>query len=455
MNDLIQPVDGFGASTMAELAELRKALDIGTTDPPTGFDSLRIESLEATLKLLTYRAEHIKLWREMPKSQAFSTIEEYNRLEQYGGGGGVFNPSGVLPEEEDSTYSRQNQLVKFLGSTRVVTHPATMIRTVPADLIAQETQNGALWLMGRMNLALYEGDATMVAEEFNGIERQIVAGSGNVRDLRGAPLTQADIERGQQDIVDQFGRGTDIFGNPAIFSDFAQTFHTYQRFAAPNVGAGIAGTPITGYASMAGTVNFQADTFARFGTTSPAAATSTRAPTAPTLAVTTNRNAAATIAAGLTSQFAAADAGDYTWSVTAFNRFGESIASASTGATTIVTGGSVLLTITDGGGTDAATAYKLYRTTVGGTTESFIVNVARVGATTTYNDVNDELPGTAKALFLDMTDQSLTFRQLSPMVRMPLATIAPSIRWMQLIYGTPIVYQPLKNVVFKNVGRLT
>jgi hypothetical protein len=455
MNDLIQPVDGFGASTMAELAELRKALDIGVTDPPTGYDSLRVESLEATLKLLTYRAEHIRLWQQIPKSQAFSTIEEYNRLEQYGGGGGVFNPSGVLPEEEDSTYSRQNQLVKFLGSTRVVTHPATLVRTVPADLIAQETQNGALWLMGRMNLALYEGDATMVTEEFNGIGAQIEDGSGNIVDLRGAPLTQADIESAQQDVVDQYGRCTDIFANPAVFSDFAQTFHTYQRFAAPGSPMGVVGTPVTGYHTMAGTVRFQADTFARFGSTPPAAATSSRAPTAPTLAVTTNRNAADTITASLTSQFAAADAGDYIWQVSAFNRFGESLPSAVTAATTIVEGGSVLLTITDGGGTDAATAYKLYRTATDGTTTTFIVNIARDAATTTHNDVNDDLPACSRALMLDMTDQSLTFRQLSPMVRMPLATIAPSIRWMQLIYGTPIVYQPLKNVLFKNVGRLS
>jgi hypothetical protein len=28
----------------------------------------------------------------------------------------------------------------------------------------------------------------------------------------------------------------------------------------------------------------------------------------------------------------------------------------------------------------------------------------------------------------------------------------PAIRWMQLLYGTPIVFAPKKNVVFKNIG---
>jgi hypothetical protein len=53
---------------------------------------------------------------------------------------------------------------------------------------------------------------------------------------------------------------------------------------------------------------------------------------------------------------------------------------------------------------------------------------------------------------LDMTPQSLTFKQLSPMIKMNLAVISPSIRWMQLLYGTPIVYAPKKNVVFRNIG---
>jgi hypothetical protein len=35
---------------------------------------------------------------------------------------------------------------------------------------------------------------------------------------------------------------------------------------------------------------------------------------------------------------------------------------------------------------------------------------------------------------------------------MPLSVVAPSIRWMQLIYGTPIVYQPARNVIYKNIA---
>jgi hypothetical protein len=39
------------------------------------------------------------------------------------------------------------------------------------------------------------------------------------------------------------------------------------------------------------------------------------------------------------------------------------------------------------------------------------------------------------------------------MLKIPLATIDTSIRWMQLIYGTPVLYTPRHNVLFKNIGR--
>lgn len=448
---------GFGQSTIAELTELRKALDIGVTQPPTGFDSLRIESLEQTLKLLTFRMDHMRLWQTISKTQAFSTIEEYNRLEQYGAfESGTFNPSGVLPEEQDSTYSRQNQLVKYLGTTRIVTHPATLVRTAPNDLIAQETANGATFLMGKVNQALYYADSAIVPDEFNGLIEQIVSGGGHVVDMRGAGLTQEAIEDGVQLVLDNYGNPQRLFSNNAVFGDFAKQFQSFQRFAAPNVGQGVVGTPATGYASTAGTISFETDRFVTGSQVVPAAETSTRAPDAPTIGTFSVDNAATTTGNSLVSFFVAADIGDFLYQVSAINRFGESLPSAASAAQTIAeAGSSVNFTITDVAGADPSTGYRIYRTGVDGTVTHFMVRVAKAGATTVIVDLNADVPETFAGLMLDMGEQSLTYRQLSPMIRMPLATVAPSIRWMQLIYGTPIVYQPLRNVYFKNIGRVS
>lgn len=445
--------DGFGIGSMQDVSDLRKALDIGTSQPATGVDGLRVESLELTLKLLTYQQTNLKLWNQIPKLDAYSTVEEYNRLSAYGSDGGGFTESGELPQEEDSTYERADQKVKYLGTTRSVNHPSTLVRSVPADMIAQETQNGALWLMGKANHGLYYGDADVVPVEWNGITQQIEGNGGHVIDLQGAPLTKDSVEEAAYLVAENFGQITNLYSNGKVFADFSDAHKTYQQWANPNPVAGLVGTPTTGVRTTNGDVMFQSDVFVKEGATRPTSATSTKAPNAPTLAIgSPGANAA--------SKFVTGDNGNYKWAVAAVNKYGVSAASALSASTAIALGDGVVLTITDGGGTYEATGYYIYRTEKGGSTAYKLYKaVPRTKtsgvfqATTAWTDINEYRPNTYIGLGLDTTIQSLSFKQLSPMVRMPLAIVSPSIRWMQLMYGTPIVYAPKRNVVFKNIGK--
>ena len=452
-NMFTEDVQGFGESTMAELAELRKALEIGYSQPTTGvgFDALRVESLEQTLKILTYMTTHIRLWNQMPKQDAFSTVEEYNRLVEYGADGGGFVPSGELPEEEDTVYERADQKVKYMGTTRSVHHPATLVRTVPADLIAQETQNGAMWLMGKINSGLYYADSDVRPLDWNSVPKQIEDGAGNVYDLKGQPLQSADIENMAQLIIDNYGTPSRMYSNPKVFTDFSKLWHQYQRFPAPSGAAGVIGTPATGFNTLSGRISFEGDLFVRRGSTPPASAANSKVPQAPTVA--------AGSATGSGSDYEAGDAGNYQFTVTAVNRFGESLPATQTGNVAVTAGQRVPLTITDGGGAYPATGYKLYRTDVNGTTVAYTnkqIPRSKTGGVydsdTVYNEGNEWRPGTFIGMLLDMTNQSLMFKQLSPMIKMNLAMISPAIRWMQLLYGTPIVYAPKKNVLIKNIG---
>jgi hypothetical protein len=54
-----------------------------------------------------------------------------------------------------------------------------------------------------------------------------------------------------------------------------------------------------------------------------------------------------------------------------------------------------------------------------------------------------------------MTPQVLTFKQLAPMMKMDLAVIEPSIRWLQLLYGVMQLYAPKKWVQILNIGEAT
>jgi hypothetical protein len=113
------------------------------------------------------------------------------------------------------------------------------------------------------------------------------------------------------------------------------------------------------------------------------------------------------------------------------------------------------ITITDGGGANPATAYKVYRTKTAGLAASaamFCSTIPRAGATTPYVERNFWIPGTSTAYMVQNNLQNYSVRQLAPMMKIPLATIAASIRWMQLLYLTFIVYTPKKNLVFINVA---
>ena len=127
-------VEGFGASSQTQVDELNKALTAGqdinapATAAGEGFP-LRVESLERTLKNTTYKMSHIRFWKSIPKIAAYNTVEEHNVVSSYG-----VNPDanwideGDLPESDDSTYERQYAVVKYLGTTRKVTHVMSLVK---------------------------------------------------------------------------------------------------------------------------------------------------------------------------------------------------------------------------------------------------------------------------------------------------------------------------------------
>jgi hypothetical protein len=78
---------------------------------------------------------------------------------------------------------------------------------------------------------------------------------------------------------------------------------------------------------------------------------------------------------------------------------------------------------------------------------------ATVGGNATLADLNHKLPGLAESFLLSLEPEVLRFKQLAPLMKMDLAIIATAYRWMQLLYGCPIVFAPRKNLIFENIGR--
>ena len=470
-------LNGFGSSSMTDVNELTKALSAGyQTSGQTSGSALRVESLESSLKVVSFTNKHIKLWKKIPKSAAYSTVEEFNVLSSYGAGGAFgFTREGEIPQSQDSTYTRQTALVKFIGTTRSVTHPATLVNPAHGDVIALENQNGILWLLERTEDALFHGNSSLAfdgeSEAFDGLDSLI--SSGNVIDLEGQPLQEADIEEASNQIIESFGYPTDMFLGTRAMSDLVKTFYPRERINLPAPSDGKVGLAISSMATQAGNVDFNPNVFIKQAKSPPSASTSANAPATPgtpTVAAVTGTTANWAKLLGTPSGTTR-----FSYRVTACNRFGESAASAFVNAdltpANVAAGTHVPLTVVNAAsvGANPPEFFIVYRTNAlaagatAPTAMSSYSEVARVrcslqtaaGDGATFNDVNLNLPFTETAYLGELTPSVLTFRQLAPLMRMDLAVLAPAYRWMILMYGTPILFAPAKWTRMINVGRIS
>ncbi len=453
-------IDGFGVASVEEMNDLRKALVAGDSiNPPAvapgeGFP-LRVESLERVLRTTTYKMKDIKLWKNLVKLPAYNTVEEYNLIQEYGQVGiPGFITEGALPEETDATYERKFAQMKFLGTTRKVSHVMTLVRPAHGSVTAQETVNGTMYLLRVVEKALFEADTANTAIQFDGFNKLITSGAPatNIIDLRGAPLSEDILQDGALTVSDQpnYGYPTDLYLNPKVKSDLTKTFFPRGRYDIPATGNNYVGLTIDGFTSEAGDIRFQPDTFIDDGGPKGAASGDpSKRPADPAIST-----AAATFNDPANSEFIATDAGSYRYSVVAVNDSGRS-APVDLGPVAVIADDRVDVGVTPGSAI-AVTHYELFRTKVGGAagTERLIIRFPSVGpGETTIQDFNNFLPGTTSAYMFQQDTENMSAKQLAPMIKVPLATIDSSVRWMQLIYIVPILYTPGKNVLFVNVGR--
>ena len=472
-----------GVGSMENVDQLNKALaaeDItgrDTTNLTTASGApLKVESLEKTLKHLTFRENDIRLWKDLPKKAAYNTVEEYNQQTSYGANRGGWNREGELPEEEDSIFVRRAQLVKYLGVTKSVTHQMTLVNTMVGSIMERTIKDGTMWILRTLNQGLYFGNEKLVPEQFNGFlaqQQQSDAwasyddymNSEHVVDLRGKSLSEDAIESGANSIVENYGLATQLYAAPAVLSNFVKNFYG-NKFIQPNTPAvsnGIMGQRVQAFDSQFGQIGLNHDVFFKKQPSKSAssAATSTKAPATPVWDSSDPATVQSSVAG---SKFSTADAGNVYYAVSAINRFGESKLAIHSTAVAAVAGCAIDLKFAAGVGTNAATAFRIYRTKVGGTATGefyplFEVSVSELtagydGASAgLVRDMNHFLPDCEQAMLVQFDNEVIEFAQLAPLMKMDLAVLSPAFRFMILLYGTPFLYAPKKMVRFVNIGK--
>lgn len=476
------PGEFFGSGSLGDLDELKKALDAGsitgreTTDSTSaGGAPLKVESLEKTLKHLTFRENDVTFWKRIPKKAAYNTVEEFNQLTEVGnqGNSGFWN-EGELPQSEDSTYVRRAQLVKFLGVTKEVTHVMTLVNTMIGNVIDKEVKNGTLWILRNANKGLYSGNEKLIPQQFNSVLAQqeqsdsyisldAYMNSDQVIDMRGAALSEVAIESAANSIVENFGLGDQLYAPPAVLSQFVKTFYG-NKFINPNtdqVSNGIMGQRVQAFDSQFGRIGLQHDIFFRKlpSKKSSASASSVNAPLAPTVTSVTP------VAVDALAKWAVADAGDYFYAVSGLNRYGESTLTVSASAT-VVTGGALDFDFNPTASPNNATAFRIYRSnknaaSAGVATFFPLFDISLAELTAGYDgaaagiarDRNRWLPDVDQAFVVQEDNEVIEFAQLAPLMKMDLATLSPAYRFMLLMYGTPFLYAPKKLVRIINIGK--
>lgn len=485
---------GFGADVFYQdesltVQDLRKAMSAG--DGGAGRDALDsatagsiqpaiTESLEANLKKLTLRREELKIWRAFRMSPAYALAEEFLQLVDIGSERGGFHDEFDLPEQEDTTYRRRSEQVKYLGNTRAISHQAQLVRTRLGDVVQREVDNGTLWILRKLNRALIYGDSKIVPAEFNGLYAQHSAygqdktwssvaeyyDSDFVIDMRGASITQKDFFDAAEVIDENHGYANTIYGPNAVITDLSKDYIDKQRIILNSNSSQIIGGAIpkmipTPYGDVGlGIDKFLKQTPARY---TGDAATSSKAPANP---VPDGSNPATAVTDAAGTKFADFD-GDYFYAVSAVNKYGESaIVQLGSGAITVAADESVDLIWAAGSGVYATTGYRVYRSTVDpagaiGVTPMyplFDVSLAELaagfdgGAATKVRDRNRFLPNTNQAFIWEDGTEVTEFKQLAPLMRMDLARLDPTMRFMLLMYGTPQLYNPKRVVRFINIG---
>jgi hypothetical protein len=465
LSDYVNFGSGFGMGSSQSLAQLNKALNTGNYGYANGVSgqvngaALQVESLENSLKVLTYSEKQIVFWKKIYKTPAYSTVEEYNQLTSYGSEGGGFVGEGILPDEEDSSYQRKASFVKFLGTTRSVTHPMTLVNSAHGDVISLENRNGILWLMKKLETGLFWGNSKLAANgtegvQFDGLNNLI--DPENVIDLRGNDLQDTDINRGAQMIIENYGVPTDLFLPFETLAKFSETFFPKERVIMLTANTYQAGLTVNKFQSIGGPIDFSSDLFLQKTALLPTKATGgQQCPTIPA-----SITAAVSTGTGLNDagDFNPSGVGTYTYYVTACSRHGESLPTSPATVAIDSTGLNKSVTLTIKNASSMAVApewFRVYRTEKDGTKAYCILEVPATqndaGTTITCYDKNETMPNTYTSFMGQLTPDVIQFKQLAPMMKMNLATLSPSYRWMILIYGVPQLFAPKKWMKFKNI----
>ncbi len=468
-----------GLVSPQDVEALNKALTAGYggAGRPTdlvGGGVIQSESLESTLKSVTFDMKNLKFWPAVSVDKAYNLYEQYARLIGYGSDASPYIGEGGAPQEEDSTYIRDGQRIAFFGTRRKVSHQMTLVRTTVGDVVAQQAKEGTMHLLKHLEREMYWAHAHFTDASgaqtgsmsdipansigMNGLLEQLLKGDADVQHRSGdfegygsfgsivsnlatATITQDDIEALAVTALENFGSPNELHIEPVALSAFVKQFYPQFR-SAPGLANQTVGYDVSSVTTTAGKVELKPNLFLRPRALARSSAVNANAPSM----------AGLTLAGTAGGSGSAIAAGTYYYKLTLVNDFGESAPITSPAVSGVTAGQKVTLAIT-GSVPASAKSMRVYRTAAGGATgtEKFIGNY-KIGVSAIV-DAGAKSPGLGEAFLLDMSAECMKFKQLAPLSKINFAIVTTALEFAIVMYGALFVYSPRFNAVFTNVGK--
>lgn len=473
-----QAVDASQAEELAKTIQAGHGY-LGAPGSLVGGAALQMESIDGTLKSVTYDASNLVMWPSIPQDRAYSLVEQYVRTNSYGDGGAPYIPESGSPSMNDSEYNRHAQKVVFFATRRGVSIPATMVRySQGGDLEGRESQAGTLWMLERLEREMYKGSAdfsnnghfdggAIPAKVSNlnlaGLEQQIRSGDTDytaqarafdgfggaqsvIFDRDGDILDESIFEDVTNVLIENFSQPREAHMAPKSMSDFVKTFFPKERVNSLGIADGKAGYVVREMVTSGGSVALKPNIFLKPKESPLSQAARAGVPNAP---------ASASAAVASDGESKMKDGEKYKYLVTAVNEQGEGSGYAESAQVTVDADGKcVKLTINQPTGGNAPSHYAVYRTSKAGAGAcKFVGYVARTGAATVFTDRNHKLEGAATAYILDMRPEILVWKQLAPLMKLNLAQVSMAKEFILWLAGTLILFAPRKEAVIANIGR--
>jgi hypothetical protein len=455
-----------GASTVKELQDLAKALEVGyamgTTDQ-TGFGATRLESLDPVVKWLTLNESSPAFFRAIRKGKASSTVEEFVTMNEVGDAN--FYSEGGLPDEYDEDIRREFEQVKYIGTVGKVPLQALMVKS-NTNNEALVTRAKALAIMKTADSKLIYGDAARNPYEWNGYYKQFKTKAKSVTqntiDLRGKRVRPETLNESVQIIADNWGNPNNVkcWMSAKDFQYYTDELLAGRRFVVGSSEARDLIASAKRFELGNGKGNIETDILLKYKGQNYIGAEYPKTNSLMTVFAATNSKAPATLSAGTATISVDADtatlldAATYDYAFVPVNRYGSG-AAFEVKTNVVAASKRCTFTLTDNGSPSGqeATSFDIYRKLSSATAITSYRYLTSFTAAEAKIDNGEWIPGATNIFLWDWDfEQVLDFRQLLPMTKMELARIDDSKRWMQKLWAVPILAAPNKMVMIKNAG---